>query len=428
MRALVGGGLPHAGLPRLGPRRFHDPRERPQAFLLEMNTSPGMTGHSLVPMSAKPLGMSYEDLCLEILSMATLDKRLKRTTGLSHGTRNPRNRSNTRSSRRAGGRAPDELAGHGAVRAGGPGADWRPACGAAMKRSPVLCAAHIRIEGPLVHTDVAALRAFAAPKVAGNFFTLDLAQARAAFEAVPWVRRASVRRVWPNALEVSVEEHRAAALWDDGDEPTMTSSSTNTAKCSTPTSAKSTTKTCRCCAAPKAVARQMLIVHQKLAAGAGAEQLRHRDAAPVAPRFLAGDARRRRGDGAGRASDQGDAGELLERTARFVRTFARCTAASASPVEARRSAPREWLCAAASGGGGFGHAAEPPQRRRQPHRRPLNEDDQDESRTRRHGQGIQGSRRRTRHRHRQSDGGGGRGPGRRRSCVWRASARRLRMA
>ncbi len=42
-------------------------------YLLEMNTSPGMTGHSLVPMSAKSAGMSYEDLCLEILSMASLD-------------------------------------------------------------------------------------------------------------------------------------------------------------------------------------------------------------------------------------------------------------------------------------------------------------------------------------------------------------------
>ena len=44
-----------------------------QPFLLEMNTSPGMTGHSLVPMSAKSMGMSYEDLCLHIVSTATLD-------------------------------------------------------------------------------------------------------------------------------------------------------------------------------------------------------------------------------------------------------------------------------------------------------------------------------------------------------------------
>ena len=35
--------------------------------LLEVNTSPGMTGHSLVPMAAKAAGMSYADLCVEIL-------------------------------------------------------------------------------------------------------------------------------------------------------------------------------------------------------------------------------------------------------------------------------------------------------------------------------------------------------------------------
>ncbi|WP_425549536.1 D-alanine--D-alanine ligase [Acidovorax lacteus] len=42
-------------------------------FLLEMNTSPGMTGHSLVPMSARAAGISYEDLCLMVLASATLD-------------------------------------------------------------------------------------------------------------------------------------------------------------------------------------------------------------------------------------------------------------------------------------------------------------------------------------------------------------------
>ncbi|MFZ6688766.1 D-alanine--D-alanine ligase [Undibacterium sp. SXout11W] len=43
-----------------------------QPFLLEINTSPGMTGHSLVPMAAKATGMSYEDLCVEILKSARL--------------------------------------------------------------------------------------------------------------------------------------------------------------------------------------------------------------------------------------------------------------------------------------------------------------------------------------------------------------------
>ena len=42
-------------------------------FLLEMNTSPGMTSHSLVPMSARAAGIGYEDLCLRVLASATLD-------------------------------------------------------------------------------------------------------------------------------------------------------------------------------------------------------------------------------------------------------------------------------------------------------------------------------------------------------------------
>ena len=42
-------------------------------YILEVNTSPGMTGHSLVPMSGLAAGLSYEDLCLEILKTAALD-------------------------------------------------------------------------------------------------------------------------------------------------------------------------------------------------------------------------------------------------------------------------------------------------------------------------------------------------------------------
>ena len=42
-------------------------------YVLEINTSPGMTGHSLVPMSARSHGLAYEDLCLEVLASAALD-------------------------------------------------------------------------------------------------------------------------------------------------------------------------------------------------------------------------------------------------------------------------------------------------------------------------------------------------------------------
>ena len=43
---------------------------RGRAFLLEVNTSPGMTDHSLVPMAARAVGLSYEDLCVRILESA----------------------------------------------------------------------------------------------------------------------------------------------------------------------------------------------------------------------------------------------------------------------------------------------------------------------------------------------------------------------
>ena len=42
-------------------------------YFLEINTSPGMTSHSLVPMSARAAGVSYEDLCIAVLRTASLD-------------------------------------------------------------------------------------------------------------------------------------------------------------------------------------------------------------------------------------------------------------------------------------------------------------------------------------------------------------------
>jgi D-alanine-D-alanine ligase len=47
-----------------------------KAFLLEMNTSPGMTDHSLLPMSARSAGISYPDLCMRILQSARLDTQM----------------------------------------------------------------------------------------------------------------------------------------------------------------------------------------------------------------------------------------------------------------------------------------------------------------------------------------------------------------
>jgi cell division protein FtsQ len=78
---------------------------------------------------------------------------------------------------------------------------------------PLFAVKSIRIDGDLAHNSALTIRANVAPKLAGNFFTLDLASVQRAFESVPWVRRATVRRVWPNRLAVQLEEHRPAALW-----------------------------------------------------------------------------------------------------------------------------------------------------------------------------------------------------------------------
>ncbi|MBI3369199.1 MAG: FtsQ-type POTRA domain-containing protein [Burkholderiales bacterium] len=89
-----------------------------------------------------------------------------------------------------------------------------------MARQPMFALRAIRIEGDVARNSVSTIRANAAPKLAGSFFTVDLARARAAFESVPWVRHAVVRRVWPDRLAVQLEEHRPVARWgaEDGNE------------------------------------------------------------------------------------------------------------------------------------------------------------------------------------------------------------------
>lgn len=68
----------------------------------------------------------------------------------------------------------------------------------------------------LRHVSSPLLRSTVTRKVRGNFFWTPLDQVRATFESVPWVRQASVRRIWPNRLVVTIEEHRVLGLWNDG--------------------------------------------------------------------------------------------------------------------------------------------------------------------------------------------------------------------
>ena len=87
-----------------------------------------------------------------------------------------------------------------------------------LMRSPLFPIRGIQLDGDLLRNNVPTIRANAAPRLAGNFFSVDLQQGRKAFESVPWVRRAVVHRVWPDRLAVRLEEHKAAALWvtEDG--------------------------------------------------------------------------------------------------------------------------------------------------------------------------------------------------------------------
>lgn len=80
---------------------------------------------------------------------------------------------------------------------------------------PVFAVTGIEVVGELGHNSASTIRASVASKLAGNFFTLDLAAARQVFESVPWVRAATVKRVWPNRLQVRLVEYRPQALWAD---------------------------------------------------------------------------------------------------------------------------------------------------------------------------------------------------------------------
>lgn len=77
------------------------------------------------------------------------------------------------------------------------------------------------VVSPLSQVTVAQLEFAAHSGLRGNFFSISLEDARAAFEKLPWVRHAEVRRVWPATLEVRLEEHVATAYWKVGESGDM---------------------------------------------------------------------------------------------------------------------------------------------------------------------------------------------------------------
>ncbi len=73
----------------------------------------------------------------------------------------------------------------------------------------------IIVTGTLQHTRMEVVQEMVQPALAGGFLNADLAQIRTQLEALPWIFQASVRRRWPNALEIDVVEQLPIARWGD---------------------------------------------------------------------------------------------------------------------------------------------------------------------------------------------------------------------
>lgn len=80
-------------------------------------------------------------------------------------------------------------------------------------RSPLFPVTQLELTHPLARTTKKDIEAATRGRISGNFFAVSLADVRAGLEQLPWVRRASVRRIWPDRLQITLEEHVPLARW-----------------------------------------------------------------------------------------------------------------------------------------------------------------------------------------------------------------------
>jgi cell division protein FtsQ len=78
---------------------------------------------------------------------------------------------------------------------------------------PIFPIREVKVDGQLAHVNREQIKLIVAKHLKGNFFTLNLEKTRDAFEKLPWARNVSVRRQWPDKLNVVIEEHQALARW-----------------------------------------------------------------------------------------------------------------------------------------------------------------------------------------------------------------------
>ena len=196
-----------------------------------------------------------------------------------------------------------------------------------LMRSPLFPIRGIQLDGDLARNSVPTIRANAAPRLAGNFYSVDLQLSRKAFESVPWVRRAVVRRVWPDRLAVRLEEHQAAALWaaEDGSDRLVNSHGEvfdanvgDVEDDSLPT-----------LAGPEGTAAQILALYRRLQPALARADM------DIVRLHLSGRGswRAELDSGASIELGRGSDDEVVARTERFVRTLAAATARWRAPLE-----------------------------------------------------------------------------------------------
>jgi len=88
-----------------------------------------------------------------------------------------------------------------------------------VQRLPFYTLRELVVVGDIERVSRAQIEHAARSALSGNLLSVNLDAARAAFEKLPWVRSVSLRRQWPHALELALEEHVAVARWSptDGD-------------------------------------------------------------------------------------------------------------------------------------------------------------------------------------------------------------------
>ena len=76
----------------------------------------------------------------------------------------------------------------------------------------------IIIRGDFIHHSASSFRINIIPNIKGNFFTINLNTTRLALESLPWIRNATVKRVFPNQIEIYLQEHKPVAIWGSRDD------------------------------------------------------------------------------------------------------------------------------------------------------------------------------------------------------------------